>query len=214
MSKEFDRIEEPPEINIQHPEAPWRKGSYQHVDGEDYPNLTVEPPYVLQLKNNFPDEYLGFSGYRGDASVLLRKEKILEILIFLRDTEGLEFNLLRDLFGVDNLKTPSRVEEFSKLGFKGNARFEVIYSLYSLRYRQSVRLRVGITEKDCKIASSHKVFKCSNWHERETWDMYGIHFEGHPNQTRILNHANFEGHPLRKDYPINRRHNIRKPVDI
>ena len=213
MTMDKDKFLEPaPEVKLQHPIAPWRDGSYEHLHGTAYPDLAEETPAVKRLREKFPQDVLAFRGYRGDACVLLRKDDIRAVLQFLRDDPGLNFDLLRDLFGMDDLKTLERQKEFADVGLP-NVRFEVIYHLYSLRHRHDLRLRVGIPEVDCKIDTVSALYRCADWFEREAWDMYGIHFQGHPNQRRILNHDAFEGHPLRKDYPVNRRHNFLKPTN-
>ena len=203
----------PPEKELSHPLAPWREGSYEHFDGKDFPDLTEEPLPVQKLKAEFSRDVLQFIGYRGDACVLVKPERIVDILQFLRDEEALRMDLLRDLFGVDNLRTEDRKAQWSNLGV-ADARFEVIYHLYSLRYRYDLRIRAALPAEKPTIDTSIGVFKCANWFEREAWDMFGIQFLGHPNLRRILNHEAFEGHPLRKDYPVNRRHNFTKPVDL
>jgi NADH-quinone oxidoreductase subunit C len=209
----------PPELELQHPNAPWRKGSYEHVNGTAYPDLEEETLVVKKLREIFSDQILQFTGYRGDPCVLLRPGQIIEVLTFLRDDADCQMEMLRDLFGVDNMQTKERIQEFRDAGYRGEARFEVIYSLYSLRYRHELRLRVPVPQinedqEKWQLPSAHQVFKGANWYEREVWDMYGIEFKGHPNLVRILTHADFEGHPLRKDYPVRRRHNFTKPIDL
>ena len=206
-------MDKAPEKELHFPVAPWRDGSYEHVTGKDWPDV-AQTPAAKAIAEKFPESFLGFTGYRGDPCVLLRKDKIVDILKFLRDGADLQFDFLRDLFAMDNLQTESRRKQFSDLGFKEVARFEVIYILYSLRFRHDIRLRVAVSEEDANIQSAFKVFKGANWYEREAWEMYGVNFVGHPNLRRLITHESFEGHPLRKDYPIRRRHNIIKPVDI
>jgi NADH-quinone oxidoreductase subunit C len=96
---------------------------------------------------------------------------------------------LLDLCGVDynTKKTP---------------RFEVVYNLYSIPLMHMIRVRALVPEDDCKIKTVTSVWKGANWHERETFDMYGIVFEGHPDLRRILMPDDWEGYPLRKDYPL------------
>lgn len=206
-------MDKAPEKELNFPVAPWREGSYEHVTGKDWPDV-AQTPAAKALAEKFPESFLGFTGYRGDPCVLLRKEKIVEILKFLRDDSVLQFDFLRDLFAMDNSQTPDRLQQFSDLGLQEGARFEVIYILYSLRFRHDIRLRVAVSESDPRIQSAHKIFKGANWYEREAWEMYGIEFIDHPNLRRLITHESFEGHPLRKDFPVRRRFNITKPVDI
>jgi len=109
----------------------------------------------------------------------------------LRDNPGTQFDLLMDLAGVDY---PDREE-----------RFEAVYHLYSIPHRARLRLKVPLAEKDAVVPSLIPVWKGIDWFERELYDMFGIHVEGHPNLSRILCHEAFQGHPLRKDYDPARR---------
>ena len=118
---------------------------------------------------------------------LVDREKIVEVLRALRDDRELQFTLPLDLFAVDY---PDR---------KDGGRFDVIYQLYSLKNNERVRLKVR-TDENHPIPSSLPVFKGLDWFERETFDMFGIRFEGHYNLRRILCHEAFRGHALRKDY--------------
>ncbi len=127
----------------------------------------------------------------GDDTALVRGERIVEILTFLRDDPDLLFDFAMDLTGVDYLgETP---------------RYEVVYHLFSLAKKHRVRIKVRLREEDPVIDSAVAVWPGINWYEREAYDMYGIHFRGHPNLKRILMYEGFEGHPLRKDYPKAKR---------
>lgn len=127
----------------------------------------------------------------GDATALVQRAKIVDVLTALRDDPALEFDMLTDLTAVDYLpRTP---------------RFEVVYHLVSTRRHHRVRIKAAVPEDDPCIASAVGVFPSANWMEREVWDLYGIRFEGHPDLRRILLYDQFEGHPLRKDYPKERR---------
>ena len=104
---------------------------------------------------------------------------------------ALEFEMLTDLTAVDYLpRTP---------------RFEVVYHLFSPARGQRVRVKAPVPEEEASIASAVDLFPSANWMEREVWDLYGIRFEGHPDLRRILLYEEFQGHPLRKDYPKERR---------
>lgn len=150
----------------------------------------MEPLQVAEkLKEKFPEEVLSVEEFRGQVSVTLKKDRILDICRYMHAEPGLEFDLLRDLCGVDYLgrKTP---------------RFEVVYHLYSLKHRNLLRLKAQVSQEDCRIASVVPVWTGVNWHERECFDMYGIVFEGHPDLRRILMPEDWQGHPQRKDYPL------------
>ena len=128
---------------------------------------------------------------RGDLVAIVDKKRIHDIVAFLRDEPTLDFNMLIDLFGVDYLpRTP---------------RFEVVYHLHCLQRNERLRLRVQLEEKDCELDSITDLYPVADWLERETWDMFGIVFKGHPNLKRLLMYDSFKGHPLRRDYPINKR---------
>ena len=109
------------------------------------------------------------------------------MLTFLRDDANCQFKLLMDVCGVDY---PDRDE-----------RFDVVYNLLSLKLNQRVRVKVT-TDEDTPVPSVTGVFRSANWYEREAWDLYGIFFSDHPDLRRILTDYGFEGHPLRKDFPL------------
>jgi len=127
----------------------------------------------------------------GDDTAMVRRERIVEILTFLRDDPYLLFDFAMDLTGVDYLGEEPR--------------FEVVYHLYSLARNHRVRIKVRLHEGDPVIDSAVSVWPGINWYEREAYDMYGIVFRGHPNLKRILMYEEFVGHPLRKDYPKAKR---------
>jgi NADH-quinone oxidoreductase subunit C len=150
----------------------------------------LEPIQVAErLKENFPEEVLSIDEFRGQVSVTIRKHKILAIAKYLHEEPELHFDYLRDLFGVDYLG-------------KKNPRFEVVYQMYSLKHRHTLRLKAQVPEEGCSIKSVVSVWKAADWNERECYDMFGIKFEGHPDHRRILLPEDWEGYPLRKDYPV------------
>ncbi|MCI0469768.1 MAG: NADH-quinone oxidoreductase subunit C [Nitrospirae bacterium] len=147
----------------------------------------MEPLQVI--REEFTDDIISASEFRGQISVTLKKDNVFEILRFFRDEPRLNFNLLRDLCGVDYFK----IKE---------PRFEVVYNLYSISYRRSVMVKAQVPEIDCRIKSVTSLWAGANWHERECFDMFGIVFEEHPDLRRILMPEDWEGYPLRKDYPV------------
>ncbi|MEW6108192.1 MAG: NADH-quinone oxidoreductase subunit C [Nitrospirota bacterium] len=150
----------------------------------------MEPLEIAdKIKEKFPEEVLDIREFRGQCSVTVRKGKVLEIARYLHDDPDLYFDYLVDVCGVDYL------------GKKDN-RFEVVYHLYSIKHRHFVRLKAEVSGNDPKIDSVMPVWIGANWHERETFDMYGIVFNGHPDLRRVLMPEDWEGHPLRKDYPV------------
>lgn len=122
-----------------------------------------------------------------DRTIWCKPETLRSLLVFLRDDNRCLFKQLIDLCGVDY---PERVE-----------RFEVVYHLLSLKLNQRIRVKVGVADQ-ASVPSIVNLFSAANWLERETWDMYGIKFEGHPDLRRLLTDYGFQGHPLRKDFPL------------
>jgi NADH-quinone oxidoreductase subunit C len=134
--------------------------------------------------------------YRGDHTAILERAVLLDALVFAKTERDLAFDVLMDLTAVDYLRFPGRED---------GPRFEIVYHLYSLPFNHRLRLKVRVEEDDAVVPSAVSVWPIANWFEREVWDMFGIRFEGHPDLRRLLMYEEFEGHPLRKDYPINRR---------
>lgn len=124
----------------------------------------------------------------GNYTAIVDKAAIRDICLFCREDDKLKFDLMADLTAVDYLQRKPR--------------FEVVYNLYSIELKHRLRLRVPIEEGDETIDTVCDIWRAANWAEREVWDMYGIRFDGHPDLRRILMYEEFEGHPLRKDYPI------------
>ena len=151
----------------------------------------TESMVIPKLKARFDDKILASFVHCGDEVVKLRKDAIVEVCQFLKEDPELDFNFLMDLCGVDYLGQEPR--------------FEVVYNLYSLRYRRRLRIRVPVPESDPEVETLVSLWPGANWFEREVWDMFGIKFQGHPNLKRILMYEEFVGHPLRKDYPITKR---------
>ena len=151
---------------------------------------------VLQkLSERFGSGVLATSSEHGDDTAVVEPGIILEVARFLREDPDLEFNMLIDLFGVDRLGLP-----------ENDPRFEVVYHFYSVgKKKHRVRLKCRVPEADPVLDSITPVWPGANWYERECWDMFGVKFRGHPNLRRILLYEQFEGHPLRKDYPVQKR---------
>lgn len=141
---------------------------------------------VAKLKEAFSDCVLEVKEFRGETTVVVKKERIVEICTFLKKELG--FNFLTDLCGVDYLgQTP---------------RFMVVYQLYNIGSHQRLRLKAPVEENDSKVDTVSGVWATANWLERECWDLMGISFNNHPDLRRILMPADWQGHPLRKDYPV------------
>ena len=123
----------------------------------------------------------------GELAVRVRREGIVRVLTVLRDDPRFLFKQLQDVCGVD---WPGREE-----------RFEVVYNLLSLKHNRRIRLKLT-TREGVAVPSATAVFSSANWCEREVWDMFGVLFDNHPDLRRILSDYGFEGHPLRKDFPL------------
>ena len=157
---------------------------------------------LTALKKQFGSSILDAHQFRGDDTVIVERSSNLEILRFLKEEPQLDFNVLIDLTAVDYLKTQREPRKFI---LRGEPRFDVVYHLYSLAKNHRVRVKVPIAESDCRLRSVVSLWPIANWFEREAWDMFGMHFDGHPHLKRIMMYEEFVGHPLRKDYPVNKR---------
>ena len=123
----------------------------------------------------------------GELMLLTRPEYIVRVLTFLRDDSNCQFKCLVDICGVDFPDHPQR--------------FEVVYNLLSHTANQRVRVKLR-TDEETPVPSAVSVFVNADWYEREAWDMYGILFSDHPDLRRILTDYGFDGHPMRKDFPL------------
>jgi NADH-quinone oxidoreductase subunit C len=132
-------------------------------------------------------EVTGFAIANEELTVHGRADQIIKILSFLRDDSACHFKVLIDLCGVDYPDRPRR--------------FDVVYHLLSLRHNQRIRVKVE-ADDETPIPSVCEVYTSAGWHEREAWDMFGILFAGNADLRRILTDYGFEGHPLRKDFPL------------
>ena len=146
-----------------------------------------------RIKEKFLDDVYQISEFRGDLIAVIHKNIVCDVMKFLKTDPALDFNILMDLTAVDYW------------GQHRSPRFDVVYNLYSLAKGHRVFIKAGIDEKDPEIDSISGIWPSADWFEREVWDMFGIKFKGHPNLRRILMYEEFSGHPLRKDYPYNKR---------
>jgi len=153
-----------------------------------------------KLRQRFEASIIETHDFRGDETATIRREALLEVVTWLKERNDLELDMLTDMTAVDYLE-------------QGNdPRFQVVYHLYSVSKSHRVRIKVPVPQDDPVVDSLCQLYKIANWLEREIWDMYGIRFKGHPNLKRILLYEEFVGHPLRKDYPKERRQPlIRRP---
>jgi NADH-quinone oxidoreductase subunit C len=154
------------------------------------PYKGLEPLEIAdKIADKFPDDFLDIFTFGNQVSVIVKKDRIVNICRYLHDDPDLRLDHLRDLCGVDYLG-------------KGEHRFAVVYHLYSIEHRHMIRLKALVPEDDPTMNSVTPIWAGANWHERECFDMFGIVFKGHPDLRRILLPEDWEGHPLRKDYPL------------
>jgi len=144
---------------------------------------------VADLKERFGGSILAVDDSYGDCTVVVEKSAAHDVLAHLKD--GHAFDLLMDMAGVDCMNLPSFRE-----------RFELNYMLYSVPNNVRLRVEVPVPELELDVPTATDLWKSANWAERETWEMFGINFVGHPCLKRLLTHHEFQGHPLRKDYPV------------
>jgi NADH-quinone oxidoreductase subunit C len=142
---------------------------------------------LIQLQGKFAASIIDVVEFRGEVTVTVKKDAIIDILSFLK--QSLQYNLLTDLTAIDYLG-------------KKEERFMMVYLLYSIPNKDRLRVKTPVTEADCKIPTASTVWKTANWLEREVYDLFGITFNGHPDLRRILMADDWVGHPLRKDYPL------------
>jgi len=123
----------------------------------------------------------------GEVTIEIRRRDIADVLTFMRDEPSLKFTTLIDICGVDY---PAR-----------ERRFDVVYHLLSMPHNHRIRIKLS-TDVDTAVHSVISVYPAADWYEREAFDMYGIAFDQHPDLRRLLTDYGFEGHPLRKDFPL------------
>jgi NADH-quinone oxidoreductase subunit C len=152
-----------------------------------YPAPTVE---LLTTMRQEHGEWVGeVVEAFGELTLVVPREHILAFCTFLKTAPGFEFDLLADIAGADR-------------GPEEEPRFEVNYHLFSTKRFHRVRLKVLLNEEDTRVQSVTGVWRTANWHERETFDMFGVIFDGHPDLRRILLPDDWQGHALRKDFPL------------
>jgi len=139
------------------------------------------------IANTLPNDVVSTQVLLDELIVTVRTPAVVRVLTFLRDDTNCQFSQLVDLCGVDY---PDREQ-----------RFEVVYNLLSLKHNQRIRVKV-CTDEATPVPSATSVFSAAGWYEREAWDLFGIFFSDHPDLRRLLTDYGFEGHPLRKDFPL------------
>lgn len=145
------------------------------------------------LKAKFPGKIKDVSFPLGDETVIIERDALVEICSLLVK-EPYAFTMLLDMTCVDYKDDDER--------------FEMVYHLFSISNNNRLRIKTRLSERDLKIDSLTPIWKNANWLEREVFDMFGVHFNGHPYLRRLFMYDGFEGHPLRKDYPLRKRQPI------
>lgn len=143
--------------------------------------------FVEKLREENTDWVTDVKDALGETTVTVPRESIVDACLFLRDQH--KFDLLADLCGADR-------------GPEEEPRFELNYQLFSTVHHQRLRLKVLLSEDDPTVSSVTSIWRTADWHERETYDLFGVRFDGHPDLRRILLPSDFDGHALRKDYPL------------
>lgn len=161
-------------------------GAFHYIDAQGRDRVEAKG-WIDKVGGQFPTSILKVETFRDETTLVVKKDQILEVFKFLFQDPDLSYDYLTDLCGVDY--EPRK------------PRFEVVYHLCSTRYDRRLRVKVPLEEGD-SLTSVESVWKAANWFEREAYDMLGIRFENHPDLRRILTWEGFEGHPLRKDFPV------------
>lgn len=155
------------------------------------------------LKRRFGADLVETHDHGGDHTAVVARAALPRLLAYCRNELPLAFDVLMDLTAVDYLTYSGRED---------GPRFEVVYHLYSIVHNHRLRVKVRVDEDDAVVPSAVPLWPIANWFEREVWDMFGVRFSGHPDLRRLLMYEEFVGHPLRKDYPIDRRQPLIGPT--
>lgn len=151
------------------------------------------------IEEELGNSVLSFSVAGSELCVNVKRDDIVKVALFLRDNGECLFSVLVDICGVDY---PDREE-----------RFEIVYNFLSLKHNNRVRIKVT-TDENTPVPSLCSIYSSAGWFEREVWDMFGVLFDNHPDLRRILTDYGFEGHPLRKDFPLTGFEEIRYDDDL
>jgi len=139
------------------------------------------------IKVSLEENIISIALENKEISICLVNKNLINSFSILKNDKRFAFDQLIDICGVDY---PYKEK-----------RFEVVYHLLSMKFNKRIRIKIQLLDNET-IDSIHTVHNCANWFEREAWDMYGIQFNNHPNLSRLLSDYDFEGHPLRKDFPL------------
>ncbi|MBU1627400.1 NADH-quinone oxidoreductase subunit C [bacterium] len=161
--------------------------------------MSDEKTVLDELKERFGDNITQTVVFAGDMTAVVKPEKWVEILKFLKDESVDEYDYMSDLCCVDHLERQPR--------------FDVVVHLLSMKTFKRIRIKTSVGEGE-ELDTLCTLWKTANWHEREAYDLLGIRFKGHPNLERILLPDDFLGHPLRKDYPLKAEESAKKQEEL
>jgi NADH-quinone oxidoreductase subunit C len=152
--------------------------------------MSEASPNLLYIQEKLGQSVLEILQSQGDDILIMDRTGLRASFRLFKEDPKLRFDLLTDITAVDYWQ-------------KKEPRFEVVYQLSALRGRQRLRVRVPVPENDAAVESLTPLWQGANWLEREVWDLFGVRFIDHPDLRRVLLYDEFQGHPLRKDYPVN-----------
>ena len=141
-----------------------------------------------QLSASLPNIQVETSEFKDELTLQVQKKDVIDVCKVLKNDNELKFILCEDVTAIDWSRRKNR--------------FTVVYHLFSLKNKFRLVVKADVDESDCNIDTVSSVWRSANWHERETYDMYGIHFNNHPDLRRMYMPEEFEYHPLRKDFPV------------
>lgn len=182
--------------------------------------------FIDALRAKLPDAVVSSHSHKGDDVVVIQREQLVPVMTLLKNHPDFELKLLSQIAAIDLLTFASERTGGGSLGSQeslaydsarptpNEPRFYLAYNLCSVTKGKRLRVRVDVRSDDAKVPTITGVFRTANWWERYCWDMMGIEFTGHPNLERLLLYPEFVGHPLRKDYPIQRRQPLVKEHDF
>lgn len=182
------------------------------------------------VTQRLPDAIASSHTWRGDETLVVHPKSLVEVAQLLRDEPTLQMGFLMDLTAVDystfadgatpaffrssgvTVKPVVGVQDENPWCGPPETRFAVVYHFYSPQHKHRLRLIVPVDEQQPEVDTLTELWPGANWLEREVWDMFGIDFRGHPDLRRILMYDEFEGHPLRKDYRVDKRQPLVQPI--
>lgn len=170
------------EISVKRPDE------WVELNPDDHVELRV-------IQEHFPGAVVQTRLFRGEKTIVVKKDNIVGICLLLRDSKETNYNYLSDITCFDRLDIMDEDDD-------NELRFEVIYNLYSMGTFERLRLKAQVSEDDATIDTVEVVWPNANWNEREVYDMFGISFNNHSDLRRILMPDDWVGHPLRKDFPL------------